>query len=433
MTRRRLLGLALTAGLLLAAAGVWLGLHRTRARELPELRRDGIDSAVARAIEEASAAVRGNPESGAAWGRLGMVLQAHDLLTESCACFDEASRWDPREARWPYFAGLALTPTDPQGAVPLLSRAADLAGIAPDAPRLKLAEVLFELGRIRESEEQFRRVLAQEPEHPRATLGLARIAFQEGRNERSLALLLRSERDLRARKASKLLLAQIYLRLGDRASSERERAEAQACDDPGWGDPYLSELRRLQRGVKDLLVRADLLLGKERYAEAVQILEEAARGYPDSVWTWILLARARIKLRDIPPAQDALRRALQLEPSSAEALFRMGVTFTLQEAYADATGWFRKAIAAKPDFARAHFNLGYCLQQLGQRRAAIESFRAAVESEPGNAEAEGLLGHLLTLEGDPGSGAEHLRRALELDPKNAWLRQRLAEAEGRSP
>jgi tetratricopeptide (TPR) repeat protein len=244
---------------------------------------------------------------------------------------------------------------------------------------------------------------------------------------------LRSERDVRARKASKLLLAQVYLRLGDRASSERERAEAQACDDPGWGDPYLSELRRLQRGVKDLLVRADLLLGKERYAEAVQILEEAARGYPDSVWTWILLARAHIKLRDIPAAQDALRRALLLEPSSAEALFRMGVTFTLQEAYADAAGWFRKAIAAKPDFARAHFNLGYCLQQLGQRRAAIESFLAAVESEPGNAEAEGLLGHLLTLEGDPGSGAEHLRRALELDPKNAWLRQRLAEAEGRSP
>jgi hypothetical protein len=88
-----------------AAAGAWLGLHRTRARELPELRRDGIDSAVARAIEEASAAVRGNPESGAAWGQLGMVLQAHDLLTESCACFDEASRWDPREARWPYFRG----------------------------------------------------------------------------------------------------------------------------------------------------------------------------------------------------------------------------------------------------------------------------------------------------------------------------------------
>src|SRR4051812_22603606 len=64
--------------------------------------------AVADAVEAARQAVRRSPRSGAAWGELGMVLQANGYAAEAYACFVEAERRDPRDPAWPYFQALRL-------------------------------------------------------------------------------------------------------------------------------------------------------------------------------------------------------------------------------------------------------------------------------------------------------------------------------------
>ena len=51
--------------------------------------------AIVAALAQARAAVQESPRSAAAWGRLGMVLAAHDFRAEANACLAQAERLDP--------------------------------------------------------------------------------------------------------------------------------------------------------------------------------------------------------------------------------------------------------------------------------------------------------------------------------------------------
>lgn len=399
--------------------------------DMPEPRLDGVDPAVVRAIKATTDAVRESRDSAKRWGRLGMTLLAHDFATDARPCFRRAAELDPDDPRWPYLDAWTRVTTDPEAAVPGLERAVDLCDDRPLAPRLKLAEVLFELGRVDDATSHFRRVLRSDADHPRAHLGLARVTLQSGELEASLAHLKRAEVAPRARGASSLLLAQVHARLGNTELAKQKRAEAVGSSSPRWLDPYYRQVTSLREGKKTALVEADVLIGKGRYKEAVQVLGRLTREYPDSPWAWILMGRAQLKLRQLDAAEDALERALRLEPDSVEAQFRLGVSLSFRKEFSDAAGWFRKAIQRKPDFARAYFNLGYCLNQLGELEDAIAAFRAAIRHEPGNVDGLGYLGHLLTRTGELEEADTYLRAAAKLDPRNAWIQRQIAELEAR--
>src|SRR5439155_19466770 len=97
-------------------------------------------------------AVVESPRSALPWGRLGMVLVAHDRTAEANQCFAQAEQLDPREPRWPYFQGVALSLGAPEEALPKLQRAVELCGDAAEAPRRRLAELLLLQGRAEEAE-----------------------------------------------------------------------------------------------------------------------------------------------------------------------------------------------------------------------------------------------------------------------------------------
>jgi tetratricopeptide (TPR) repeat protein len=432
MARRRPLWIAVTCAVL-SAAGLVAYLVRDPATplELPELQLDGVDPAVIRTIEEAMDAVRESPASASAWGRLGMTLFAHDFLEDACPCFRRAAESEPTEPLWPYLDALSRVATDPEGAVPELERTVKLCGDSPLAPRLRLAEVLFELGRVDEATSHFHRVLDRESGNARAHLGLARVTLQSGDLEASQAHLEHAEVSPRARGASNQLLVQIHARLGNLEIAKQKQAEATASSSPGWPDPYFEQVRRLRKGKKTALVRADILIGKGRFKEAVQVLDGLTRNYPNSPWAWILTGRAHLKLRQFDAAEQALERALRLQPDSVEARFRLGVSLSFRKRFRDAAECFRKAIEGKPDFARAYFNLGYCLNQLSELEDAIAAFRSAIRHEPDNVSGLGYLGHLLTRTGKFEEADRFLSAAAELDPKNAWIQRQIAELEAR--
>src|SRR2546425_143475 len=56
-----------------------------------------VDPAVAAFVEEAYQAVHRSPWSAASWGRLGMVLLAHDFFCEANVCLSQAEQLDPQE------------------------------------------------------------------------------------------------------------------------------------------------------------------------------------------------------------------------------------------------------------------------------------------------------------------------------------------------
>src|SRR6266700_6087155 len=100
----------LTLALILAVIA-WAG-HRLWRREptpeLPSISTAGLDRTIAALVTQAENDIRSAPKSGAAWGKLGMILQGADLKTEARNCFSNAEKFEPKEPRWPYFYGLLV-------------------------------------------------------------------------------------------------------------------------------------------------------------------------------------------------------------------------------------------------------------------------------------------------------------------------------------
>jgi tetratricopeptide (TPR) repeat protein len=436
--RRPLLGISALLGTLVVVAGLAMWAARGHGKPVPPSRQaalpnppsielDEADPAVVKLVAAARAAVSSSPSSADAWGRLGMALYAHNFASRADTSFAQAEQLDGGEARWPYFQGLIQTTRDPERAIQKLRRAAELCHDDPDAPRLRLAELLLAQGQLEEAGDQFRRILERDPLHARAHLGLGRLAARRGDLDESQNHLRMSLRDPRAQNASRSLLAEVQARRGEKASAEAIRDVASGQNDPPWPDPYLEESLRLQTGRKVALARASALLGQDRPSEAAELLEQTVRDDPDSDWAWLLLGRAHIRRLDFPAAEKALRKALELAPDSVEAQFRLGVVFYRQRNPRAATPWFRKAVTLKPDFTMAHYDLGFCLIEQGDRPGAIEAFRAAARCQPDMADAHTMLGDLLAQDRKNAEALEHLRLAVQLKPKDQKAQTLLAQ------
>jgi Tfp pilus assembly protein PilF len=277
-----------------------------------------------------------------------------------------------------------------------------------------------------QAEQQFRRLLAHHSDHPRAHLNLARLAVEGGDLRAALDHLRHSLADKRTQKAAAVLAAEIHQRLGDPAAAEQQRRRAaQLPDDPAWPDPFVEEIVRLRTGKQVALAHADRLLSQNRFSEAMAALQELVRDYPDSDWAWLLLGRAFLGRRELPAAEDALRKAAQIASNSIEAQFYLGVVLLLRDEPRAAAACFRRATEIKPDFAEAHHNLGYCLLHEGDQTGAIEAFRRAVLCKPQFSDAHRDLADVLAQKGQLAESLMHLRYALHLNPADPQAKKLL--------
>jgi tetratricopeptide (TPR) repeat protein len=410
------------------AVAIWYGMSSPAPPTLPSA---DLDPAVAAAIQKARLAVQQEPRSGAAWGRLGMVLLAHEFPAEANFCLAQAERFDSRQPRWPYYQGIALYQEKPDAAIPKLQRAVELFGRDSDAPRLLLAEVFYGQGRVAEAESQFRHVLENHPGNARAHLGLGRLAYRRGDWDAAIAELNQAASDPRTRKASLALLAEVHQRQGDRSATDQVlRQLASVPEDQPWPDPVVQELMHLQVGQKSYLDRANRMLDQDRVAEAIPLLQQAVHEYPNGDWAWLLLGKALLKQNELPRAVEALRTAVRLAPSSVEAQFHLGLASFAQKDGRTAAACFLKATELKPD-AQAYYLLGHCLAQDGNRSGAIEAFRKALRYRPNYPQAQLDLGTLLAQSGQTVSAFVHLRSAVELDPGNLRAKKILGQVSRR--
>jgi tetratricopeptide (TPR) repeat protein len=384
------------------------------------------DPAVKKRIAECRAAVTQSPRSAAVWGRLGLAFFAHDFPDEAKVCIGAAEQLDPRDAHWPYFAGLLRAEKDPDGATRQLQHAAELCADQPDTPRLQLAELLLTHGQTEKAAQQFQLILQRNPKNARAHLGLGRLALMQGELSESQTHLEFSVRDRHTQKAAHLLLAQVQERYGNKAAAENEyRQGASAPDDLAWPDPYYDDVYKLQTGLRTFLIQANLLLEQRRLDACIALCRQLLHDYPDSDMLWLTLGKAFVQKRDFPAAQQALQKVLQLTPDSVQAYFQLGFAAYLGKDYPAAVTWYRKATELKPDFTFAYHDLGHCLLLQGNRAAAIEAFRAALRCQPDLAGVHKTLADLLSNDGQYGEAFTHARVALQLNPTDAAAKKLL--------
>ena len=419
LSSRRVLAAAFGGVALVMGIGGYLRSWQA-APEPPTVVLQEADAAVAVFVEEARQDVRRSPRSAPAWGRLGMVLLAHDFFCDANRSLSQAEQLDPQEPRWPYYQGIAFLLGDPDAAIPKLQRAADLCTGTADAPQLRLAEALMAQGRSAEAAAQFHHVLQREPANPRAHLGLARLSYERDDLPCSLAHLSQCANSPFTRKAASALLTEVEQRTErTKTITQQLHSAANLPDDLVWPDPFIDEIDRLRKGRQGCIGRMESLVAQNRVSEAIQILREWVQNNPDADWAWLWLGRLLIRQGELVAGERALHEAARQAPDSVETQFYLGVARFCQGDSHGAARFFRRATELKPDYALAHYNLGHCLSQLGDRAAALDAFRMTVRCKANFADAHTNLGELLIQNGQCAEGVVHLLHAVALNPEDS--------------
>ncbi len=372
--------------------GIWLWWRWPRT-EPPLLDLAQVDPEIGEAITEARREVLRKPYSSPAWGRLGMVLWAHDYGVESVVCLAQAERLDAREARWPYLQGLKLLLTDPGAGIACLERAVERCRDEDSlVPRLRLAEALMDTGRIGEADRHLTVALALQPNDARVQLDLGRLALLRKEWQRALEHLTVCLTDRHARRLALRLRAQVYRRLGEQEPAERDEGQAgKLPDDETWPDPFAEEAFKLQRGLAARLSTADMLRRGGDLDQAIALLEETAKKYPASTLACLQLAEIWSGLGRIDRAEQVCQQAVRGDPDATQAWFWLGVFQAMNNRPREAVASLRRAICLKPDHALAHFSLGNCLRQLDDPAGAAAEYRLALRCRPGYAPARTAL------------------------------------------
>jgi len=318
--RRKRVAMALLGGVVLAVGlgGYWWRYQSPERPPLIDL--TNADPAVATVIANARRLVQQSPRSAAAWGKLGMVLFAHEMYADCAAVLAEAERLDPGELRWPYLRGLALVLQQPDDGIAALKRAADIPSPSLTA-RLRLAEELWKLDRIDEAEAIFGELIGVSPNNPRVLLGQGQILARRGELTQAIEPLSRAAQDPMSRRAAHAALAEAHRRLGrvEDAEAHGKRAAELEADVP-WPDPILAETEALRTGLLPRIEQTLRLSDDQRYNEALALIAEVLRDHPQSDAAYLTQAQVFVAAGgNAESAERAARRAITLNPRLAAA------------------------------------------------------------------------------------------------------------------
>lgn len=131
--------------------------------------------------------------------------------------------------------------------------------------------------------------------------------------------------------------------------------------------------------------RAGLLQAIEMYEEALTLDPRFAGAYSGiaEAWTWLEDYGGIPSAEAFPQAEQAARRALALDPQSAEA--HAAMAFVRDRYYSDAVGasrYFERTLELNPNYVTAYNIYGDVLRDIGNLERMIEVHRKAVELDP---------------------------------------------------
>lgn len=153
-----------------------------------------------------------------------------------------------------------------------------------------------------------------------------------------------------------------------------------------------------------------------RPAEAVPLLERAARRLPKSAACHSHLADALAATGRGRDAEVAWRRALRLAPRDAEANFNLAGHLAQSGRWTEAEPLSRRAAELLPESLPARFRFALTLEALGRPVEAMAQFRAVVRLAPHMRDMQHRLTANAIAAGDMATAWQATRRSMILEP-----------------
>lgn len=376
---------AAVAGGLLLLAGIWTQkmyfTERALLHRLPDLDLSGVETQVVLKIRGLRKEVERNPGSAAAWGKLAMNLDVHDLKREAASCYQQAAELDPTDFRWPYYCATMLAATGSPEALQWFKRSQVL---KPDYTPVHVlyGQTLFNHGHLKEALEQFEWALRTDAKSTHAYLGLAQVALSQGDLQASRRYLLKAAEIDPKHGEVHGLLAEVYRRLNEPEKADREMRLAQQLPKvTSVPNPVYAELAA--EGVSAFWYEKYGLtyLEKRLYAEAAREFTMALKAKP-SAEAHYNLGFALQYLGKYEEAAQHYRAALALRPTYRDALNHLAMVLFEMGRVEESIAYLEQAKRLYPAFAAVYLNLGTFYWRSGRRSEAIETFRQGLANAP---------------------------------------------------
>jgi len=157
----------------------------------------------------------------------------------------------------------------------------------------------------------------------------------------------------------------------------------------------LSLLREAVKSYPDnaqfLIQLGNVYLMLESYKEAIEPLIKATKIAPRAHYAWYVLGVAQKRLGQVKPSWKAFAKASSLDPKNIQYLMSLGAAQSAVRDFDAVVETFRTVVKLQPQNASAWINLGkvYAIQKRFEDAAV--AFGKALEADPGNQSAKSLL------------------------------------------
>ena len=179
-------------------------------------------------------------------------------------------------------------------------------------------------------------------------------------------------------------------------------------------DPVKPNHKRLLEDARDL-DRAD------RREEALLAYRRFLAVEPRDAGGWADYGGLLLVSGQLQPAEEACKRALQIERGHPSALLNLGCALMQLDHLQEAEGYMRQVLAKDPQRMDARLALVDCLIRRAELEPAQKLLVKAIAQEPGNPSAHQFLGHIFHRLGRWPELQAEIERYLRIDPESTYL------------
>ena len=273
---------------------------------------------------------------------------------------------------------------------------------------LSLALLSWENQERELAREQFNKLLETNHRTDEAHLYLARMAVGEKDFDRAQTHLKL------VGPGRQYLSAQVQLAIIQTEQGQLDQALA-TLDNAAAQDP--------KQHLKFLLAKTEILAKKERFEEAIELLDKGLEQAPDD--TNLLYSRAMLREQNdnFEGMEADLRRVLELQPNNSAALNALGYTFANRNhRLSEAWELIEKAYTLNPDDPAIIDSMGWIKYRMGDVSEALNYLKKAYAAFD-DQEIAAHLGEVLWVSGQQDEAREIWEEALEKSPDSKILKE----------
>lgn len=342
-----------------------------------------IDPAVVSIIEEYEQLASHAPDDPKAQGNLGIVYELHGHLQDAISQYEVAASLDIQEPRWYYYQALIMADRfDRREALNELVKAMNIEPTYVPG-WLYRGTWFLQLDNPAQALSAFERAQELGAQLP-AAVGIAQANLALREPEKVIEQLGHLDLD-RLHPMLLNLLGKAYLRSGDPRRGRGILQNIKSIPQISWDDPWINETGKFKG---DTLARrldySQLLLGMNRKEDALKVLEDLVKGYPENRKVLFNLSFAYQTNGRTVEAVQILEKGLALYPDYYPYHTGMANLLQVQGEIEQALSHLDEAIALDPDAAQAYEQKGRIFIDAKDWENARLNFAVARRIEPTN-------------------------------------------------